>query len=58
LKSERQKLEAVDIVKCKTGLYVNALFLANNEFGVNVFMPVELAPQVLLRDLSYKNQTK
>ena len=43
--------EAVDIVKCENRTYVNALFLCNNEFGVNIFMPMDIAPQALLRDL-------
>jgi hypothetical protein len=44
----------VDVVKCESGTYINTLFLCNNEFGINVFMPVEAAPEVLLRGLSQK----
>jgi hypothetical protein len=40
--------EVVDVVKCEKGVYINALFLRNNEFGINVFMPVDIAPSVLL----------
>jgi hypothetical protein len=43
--------EAVDVVKCESGVYINAFFVHNNEFGVNVLMPVEIAPKSLLRDL-------
>jgi hypothetical protein len=43
--------EVVDIVKCKTGAYINALFLSNNEFGINVFIPMDIAPKILLKDL-------
>jgi hypothetical protein len=43
--------EAVDVVKCKSGTYINALFLRNNEFGINVFLPMKIAPEALLRSL-------
>jgi hypothetical protein len=43
--------EAVDVVKCESGVYINAFFLHNNEFGVNVLMPIEIAPEAILRDL-------
>jgi hypothetical protein len=46
--------EVVDVVKCEKGSYINALFLCNNEFGINVLMPMDMAPQVLLKDLSHK----
>jgi hypothetical protein len=46
--------EVVDIVKGESGAYINALFLCNNEFGINVFMPLDIAPPVLVRDLSQK----
>jgi hypothetical protein len=44
--------EAVDAVNCDSGVLINAFFLHNNEFGVNVLMPLEIAPKALLRDLS------
>jgi hypothetical protein len=44
--------EAVDIVKSKEMPYINAFFLCNNEFGVNVLMPMDIAPKALLKDLS------
>ena len=46
--------EAVDVVKCENRPYINALFLANNETSINVFMPMDIAPHALLRDLSQK----
>jgi hypothetical protein len=46
--------EAVDVVKCEAGVYINALFLCNNEFGINVLMPMDIAPQTLLKDFSWK----
>jgi hypothetical protein len=47
--------EAVDIVKCENRAYINALFLCNTEFGINVIMPMNIAPQVLLRDIPQKS---
>jgi hypothetical protein len=46
--------EAVDVVKGDSGVLVNAFFLHNNEFGVNVLLPIEIAPEALLRDLPGK----
>jgi hypothetical protein len=46
--------EAVDVLKFKSGLYVNAFFLCNNEFGINILMPIGVAPSALLRDLHEK----
>jgi len=43
--------EAVDVVKCEGGAYINAFFLSNNEFGINILMPVGIAPRTLLREL-------
>jgi hypothetical protein len=48
--------EAVDVVKSKSGTYINAFFLCNNEFGINVFIPMDIAPQALLRGLPLKNR--
>jgi hypothetical protein len=43
--------EAVDVLNCESGTYIDAFFLSNNEFGINVLMPVDIAPAALLRDL-------
>ena len=43
--------EAVSLVQCEKEPYLNALFLSNNEFGINILMPLNIAPRVLLRDL-------
>jgi hypothetical protein len=43
--------EAVDAVNGDSGVLINAFFLHNNEFGVNVLMPLEIAPRALLNDL-------
>jgi hypothetical protein len=46
--------EAVDVVKCDKKPYINAFFLCNNEFGINIFVPMDIAPDILLRNLSHK----
>ena len=43
--------EHVNLVKCEGGDYINALYIMNNEFGVNVFLPKDIALKVLLDDL-------
>jgi hypothetical protein len=54
VKLDENRHEAVDAVKCKKRTYINAFFLCSNEFGINVLMPMDLAPQALLRELSQK----
>ena len=46
--------EVVDVVKCGDRTYINALFLCNNEFGINVIIPIDIAPAALLGNLSKK----
>jgi hypothetical protein len=48
--------EAVAVVKGENGLFINAFFLCNNEFGINVFLPMKIAPEALLSDLSRENR--
>jgi hypothetical protein len=43
--------EAVTLVKCSKESYINALYLSNNEFGMNIFIPVSIAPKLLLEEL-------
>lgn len=45
-------------VECENVVYINALFLRHNEFGINVFMPKDIAPKVLLDDLEDNNEEK
>ena len=52
LNSNRQ--EVVSVVFCEKTLYINALFLCNNEFGINVFVPKDIAPPALLGELPQK----
>jgi hypothetical protein len=54
VKLDDNRHEVVDVVKCEAEMYINALFLCNNEFGINVFMPMDIAPQVLLKDVPRK----
>jgi hypothetical protein len=42
--------EAVDIIQAKPEPYLNVLFLCNNEYGINLFLPVSIAPEIFLRD--------
>jgi hypothetical protein len=51
---DRNAYEAVDAVNCESGILINAFFLHNNEFGVNILMPLEITPEALLRDLPEK----
>jgi hypothetical protein len=50
MKLDGNAQEAVDVVKCGDGFFINAFFLNNNEFGINVLMPVKIAPYALLND--------
>ena len=47
-------LEYVDLVKTQEEPYLNAFFLYNEyEYGITLFMPVSIAPEVLLRNVLY-----
>ena len=49
---ESDTYEAVDIINGSSERYiVNVYFLNTNEFGINVIMPLEIAPKTLLKDL-------
>jgi hypothetical protein len=50
--------EAVELVKCSREPYINALYLSNNEFGMNILMPVSIAPRTLLEELKSVKQVK
>jgi hypothetical protein len=54
VKLDDNRHETVDVVKCEKETYINALFLCNNEFGINIFIPLNIAPQVLLKDVLRK----
>jgi hypothetical protein len=54
VKLDSNQQEAVSVVKCEGIAYIDAFFLCNNEFGINVFMPMNIAPDVLLSNLPQK----
>jgi hypothetical protein len=56
MKLDDNQHEAVDVIKSKNGTYLNVFFLCNNEFGINIFIPMDIAPQALLRGLFFKNR--
>jgi hypothetical protein len=56
VKLDSNQHEAVDVVKSESGMYINALFLCNNEFGINIFIPMDIAPKVLLNGFVSKIQ--
>ena len=43
VKLDDNRHEIVDVVKCENKTYINAFFLCNNEFGINVLMRTGLA---------------
>ncbi len=49
--------EALDVIQSESGLYLNALFLCHNEFGINVILPMRMAPQGLVRQFEKKRLT-
>jgi hypothetical protein len=55
IKEQREDLdwsqyEVVAVVQCAKEPWLNVLFLCNNEFGINIFMPASIAPSALRRD--------
>jgi len=50
--------EYVDKITCSNGeVWINTLILMNNEFGVSLIMPIEIAPQTLLDEI-YEHSCK
>ena len=47
--------EHVNLAKCEEGDYINALYIMNNEFGVNIFLPRDISLKILLDDLEEAN---
>lgn len=43
--------EAVHFVSCKGGDYADVLYLTNNDFGINVLIPLSLLPEQLLNEM-------
>lgn len=45
--------EYVDKIKVEEGEdWINALILCNNEFGISLIMPISIAPEILLNEIS------
>lgn len=42
--------EQVNLLKTEP-VYLNALYFMNNEFGINLFLPLSIAPDILLSEL-------
>ena len=51
IRLDRDLYESVSLLKSKNQPYLNVLYLCNNEFGINVIMPLSIAPKVLLEEL-------
>jgi hypothetical protein len=45
---DKNRHEVVGVVKSASKTYINAFFLCHNEFGINIFMPIDIAPPQLL----------
>jgi hypothetical protein len=58
MKLNENRHEAVTLVKCEGDPYINVLFLCNNEFGINVFLPVSVASHILLEGLKGKRKRR
>lgn len=44
--------ECVDKIHCSNSTtWINVLILMNNEFGVSLIMPIEIAPETILEEL-------
>ena len=57
LKLDGSGHQALDAVQSESGPYLNALFLCHNEFGINVILPMRMAPRRLVRQLEKKRLT-
>jgi len=55
IRLDKDTHEHVNLVKCEDGDYINALYIMNNEFGMNVFLPKDIALKILLDDLEGYN---
>jgi hypothetical protein len=45
---DRNTYETVTILKCEKEPYINVFFLCNNEFGINILMPMIITPSQVL----------
>jgi hypothetical protein len=45
--TDSNRHEVVSVVQCEKEPYLNVFYLCNNEFGINVFMPISIAPSFI-----------
>lgn len=43
--------EYAEVIQCSGGDYIDALYINNNEFAINVIMPLSVAPQILIEEM-------
>ena len=55
---EANRHEAVSVVQCKSKPWFNIFFLCNNEFGINVLMPMSIAPNIIVEELKKSKRLK
>ena len=51
MKLESSCYEHVHLLRSEKGSYLNVLYLCNNEYGINLFIPLSIAPGIFLRNL-------
>jgi len=51
IRLDKNMYDGLNIVRCESEDYINALYLTHNEYGVNVFLPAVIAPKAMLAEL-------
>ena len=51
MKFDSNRHEAVHLLHSEKESYLNVLYLCNNEYGINLFIPLSIAPKIFLRKL-------
>ena len=51
IRLDKNAHDGLNLVRTEDGDYINALFLTNNEFGVNIILPKTIAPKAMLDEL-------
>ena len=52
MKLEKNLYEAVKLVRSKKEPYLNVFFLCNNEYGINLFIPMPIVPEIIFEKLT------
>ena len=52
MKLEKNLYEAVKLVKSQKEPYLNVFFLCNNEYGINLFIPMPIVPEIIFENLT------